>query len=155
MKVVKGSDQCHLQYTLDHFLTMGIIKNSVVSATEKADAVFDRHFARNNIHRGRFKALMPPADVTDTAKAIITATSRRQRELYFPSNHNLFLTSLIRILCPDLLEYQIDSMDLRPGETNWLSTSSPRHKLVLNSNNQWREIEYQIEQPGETKELST
>ena len=91
-----------------------------VAGTQKANDVFDRHIELNKLDRGRFKNMFAPGDVTLGAEAIVKATYSRQRELYHPSNQNLFLSVLLSRLMPSWLESEMNRPNLTPQELEQL-----------------------------------
>ena len=52
--------------------------------------------------------LYPAATAETAAAAIVQATYSRERELIYPNNQNIFISSALRILWPSLLENNLD-----------------------------------------------
>ena len=47
-----------------------------------------------------------------TARAMVRSTTLRERELYYPPQHNIYIQCVIRVAFPSLLEWAMDQTTL-------------------------------------------
>ena len=82
----------------------GNSENVQFAATDAAEIFSKSHMHTHGIDEGWFDSAFPASDAATAARAILKSVSLRWRELYFPPSQRLYMTSVLRAVCPDLLE---------------------------------------------------
>ena len=54
----------------------------------------------------------PPHSPEGMAQAMVRSTTLRERELYYPPQHNIYIQCVIRVAFPSLLEWAMDQASL-------------------------------------------